>query len=147
MALVILFSIGRLVGQVRNGFHTDIDGFLLDPRGAQAAAAFIQQHADAHDLIIASPTLAWMWSARTADMQMPIAYRQQATPHLPDRIPAERWAFIPDVHHARYVIVDNLWRNWAMPNVPGLSEMLKEIEAWPSVLRSGEIVIYQNPED
>jgi hypothetical protein len=45
------------------------------------------------------------------------------------------------------VIVDNLWRNWAVPNVPGVFEVLREVEAWPLVLRSGEIAIYQNPED
>jgi hypothetical protein len=88
-----------------------------------------------------------MLQANTADMQMPIAYRGQATPHLPGHLPAERWAFDPSIGRARFVIVDNLWRNWAMPNVPGVSEMLHEIEAWPIVLRSDEVVIYQNPEE
>jgi hypothetical protein len=99
------------------------------------------------DLVIASPTLAWTLQSKVADMQMPFAYRGRVTPHLPGSIPAERWAFDPSVERARYVIVDNLWRNWAVPNVPGVSDLLHEIEAWPIVLRSGEIVVYQNPED
>ncbi len=132
---------------MRDGFHTDIDGFLLDPIAARDAAEFVNQRATSDDLIIASPTLAWMLHANVADMQMPIAYRGQATPHLPGNIPAERWAFDPSVEQARFVIVDNLWRNWAVPNVPGVADMLHEIEAWPIVFRSGEIVIYQNPED
>jgi hypothetical protein len=42
--------------------------------------------------------------------------------------------------------VDNLWRNWAVVNVPGLPAMLQEIEAWPLAWRRGEIAIYENPE-
>jgi hypothetical protein len=45
------------------------------------------------------------------------------------------------------VIVDNLWCNWAVLNVPGAADTLHEIEAWPIVLRLEEVVIYQNPED
>jgi len=147
VVVFVLFSTFRLVEQVRAGFNTNIDGFLLDPIGAQEAAAFVNQHAASSDLVIASPTLAWMLQAKTADMQMPIAYRGQATPHLPANVPRERWAFDPSVVLARFVIVDNLWRNWAMPNVPGAADMLQEIATWPIVFRSGEITVYQNPED
>jgi hypothetical protein len=147
IVIVLSISTAGLVRQVRDGFRTDIDGFLLDPIAAQAAAAFVNQQAEVDDLVIASPTLAWLLKAQVADMQMPSAYRGQATPHLPADIPPERWAFDPSVERARFVIVDDLWRNWAVPNVPGVSEMLHKIETWPLVLRSGEIVIYQNPED
>jgi hypothetical protein len=147
VAAAMLFSAIRLVEQVRNGFNTDIDGFLLDPLAARAASAFVNQRAASDDLVIASPTLAWMLQAKAADMQMPIAYRGQATPHLPANVSRERWAFDPSVKRARYVIVDNLWRNWAVPNVPGVIDMLQEIEVWPIVFRSGEVVVYQNPEE
>ena len=120
VAVTLLFSTFRLVEQVRHGFHTEIDEFLLDPIAARDAARFVNQRVTSNDLIIASPTLAWMLRANVADMQMPIAYRGQATPHLPGNIPAGRWAFDPGVERARFVIVDNLWRNWAVPNVPGV---------------------------
>jgi hypothetical protein len=145
--VALSLSTFRLIERVRDGFHTAIDGFLLDPKSAYAAAEFVNQRVTSDNLVIASPTVAWMLRAQVADMQMPIAYRGQATPHLPGNIPVERWAFDPSAERTRYVIVDNLWRNWAVPNVPGLVEMLREIEAWPLVLRSGEIAIYQNPED
>jgi 4-amino-4-deoxy-L-arabinose transferase-like glycosyltransferase len=147
IASVMLVSTVQLVQQVRAGFRTTIDGFLLDPGVAQDAAEFVNQRVSADDLVIASPTVAWLLQSQAADMQMPIAYRGQATPHLPGNIPPERWASDPSIARARYVIVDNLWRNWAVANVPGVLEMLYEIEAWPLVLRSGEIAIYQNPED
>jgi hypothetical protein len=143
----LLISTAGLVQQVREGFRTTIDVFLLDPIAAREVADYVNQRVSADDLIITSPALAWMLHAQVADMQMPIAYRGQATPHLPSNIPPERWAFDPGVARARYVIVDNLWRNWAVPNVPGISEMLRKIEAWPVVFRSGEIVIYRNPAD
>jgi 4-amino-4-deoxy-L-arabinose transferase-like glycosyltransferase len=147
VSVVLLISTAGLVPQVRDGFHTDIDEFLLDPKAAASAAEFVNRRVSADDLVIASPTLAWLLSARAADMQMPIAYRGVATPHLPSNIAPERWAFDPSVERARYVLVDNLWRNWAVPNVPGVAEMLREIEAWPLAWRSGEIAIYQNPEE
>jgi 4-amino-4-deoxy-L-arabinose transferase-like glycosyltransferase len=147
MAGMLLISTVGLIQLVRDGFHSAIDGFLLDPIAARDAAEFVNQRAASDDLIIASPTLAWMLHAQVADMQMPIAYRGQATPHLAGNIPPERWAFDPGVERARYVIVDNLWRNWAVPNVPGVADMLHKIEAWPLVLRSGEIVIHRNPAD
>ena len=147
MAGALLLSTFQLVEQVQAGFHTDIDAFLLDPIAARDVAEFVNQRVTSTDLVIASPTLAWRLRANVADLQMPIAYRGQATPHLPGHIPAGRWAFDPSLEQARFVIVDNLWRNWAVPNVPGVSEMLQEIEAWPIVFRSGEVMVYQNPEE
>ncbi len=146
IAIALLISTAGLVRQVRDGFRTDIDGFLLDPIAAQAAAAFVNRQAEVDDLVIASPTLAWLLNVQVADMQMPSAYRGQATPHLPADVPPDRWEFNPSVERARFVIVDNLWSNWAIPNVPGVADMLQELEKWPIVLRSGEVVIYRNPE-
>ncbi len=147
IAVILALSTFRLVDQIRHGFQTDIDEFLLDPIGVRDASAFVNRQAASNDLVIASPAFAWMLRADAADMQMPIAYRGRATPHLPGNLPADRWAFDPGVDHARFVVVDNLWRNWAVPNVPGAADILQEIKAWPIVFRSGEIVIYQNPGD
>jgi 4-amino-4-deoxy-L-arabinose transferase-like glycosyltransferase len=146
VSVVLLISAAGLVQQVRDGFRTDIDGFLLDPIAAREAAAFVNQRVSADEVIIAAPTLAWALNAQVADAQMPSAYRGVATPHLPGDVPADRWAFDPSTERARYIIVDNLWRNWAVVNVPGLPAMLQEIEAWPLAWRRGEIAIYENPE-
>jgi hypothetical protein len=134
------------IAQTREGFHTDIDPFLLNPQDAARAAAYLNDVADADDVVIASPGVAWSITARTADMQMPIAYRGTATPHLPANLPSNRWAFSPDYNAARFVVIDNLWRNWAMPNIPGVAEMVRDVAEWPLVFHAGEIVIYQNPE-
>jgi hypothetical protein len=145
LTAALLASTWQLAGQVRDGFHTEIDGFLLDPIGTQEVAAFVNRNTAPSDLVIASPMVAWLLQSETADEQMPSAYRGQATPHLPGDIPRDRWAFDPSVARARFVIVDNLWRNWAVPNVPGVDDVLREIEMWPIVFRSNEIVVHQNP--
>jgi 4-amino-4-deoxy-L-arabinose transferase-like glycosyltransferase len=145
MAGVLLLATLQLVEQVQAGFHTDIDAFLLDPSAARDAAEFVNHRAAPTDLVIASPTLAWMLHANVADMQMPIAYRGQATPHLPDNVPVGRWAFDPSVEQARFVVVDNLWRNWAMANVPHVTALLQEVIMWPRVWQSDSVVVYQNP--
>jgi 4-amino-4-deoxy-L-arabinose transferase-like glycosyltransferase len=87
IVVVVLFSVSQLVEQVRHGFHTDIDGFLLDPIGVSVASAFVNRQTAPSDLVVASPTVAWMLQAQTADMQMPIAYRGRPTPHLPGSLP------------------------------------------------------------
>ena len=109
------------------------------------AAQYINQQMQMDEVVIASPTLAWALNANVADMQMPLAYAGRATPHLPADVPADRWAFNPAYQQARFVVVDNLWRNWAVPNVAGVGEMLHEVEMWPVAFRSGEVVVYQNP--
>ena len=96
-------------------------------------------------MVIAAPTLAWALTANVADMQMPLAYAGRATPHLPADVPAERWVFNPAYQQARFVIVDNLWHNWAQPNVAGVAGMLNEVETWPVAFRAGDVVVYQNP--
>ena len=145
---VLMFSSTlSLVTQIHDGFHTDIDPFLLNPADAVRVAEYVNANAAADDVVIASPGVAWLIDARAADMQMSIANRGTATPHLPANLPTDRWSFDPDYQAARFVVIDNLWRNWAVPNVPGVAEMMREVETWPLVLRSGEIVVYQNTEE
>lgn len=145
IAAVLSVSTLTLIDQVRHGFQTDIDAFLLNPVDAVQAAQYINRQVRIDDVVIASPTLAWALNASVADMQMPLAYAGRTTPHLPADVPAERWAFNPAYQQARFVVVDNLWHNWAQPNVAGTTEMLKDIEAWPVAFRAGDLVVYQNP--
>ncbi len=45
-----------------------------------------------------------------------------------------------------FVIVDNLWHNWAALNIPPLLPMLDDIEThWTLVFESGQIRVYENP--
>lgn len=130
--------------QTHNGFSTLIDPFLIAPTDARQAAGFIRHHVQPDDLVIASPGMAWLLDTRVADFQMIVAATGQATPHLPANIPEDRWAFASDISHARFVIVDNLWYTWAIWNIPGLTDILQNIETdWTLIFESGEVKVYQ----
>jgi hypothetical protein len=131
--------------QVRQGFTTPIDPFLVNAADARAAAAFANAHLGDADVVIASPAVAWQLAGRAADFQMALAATGRATPHLPADLPPERLAFDPRFEGARFVIVDDLWRNWAAVHIPEVDAWLRAMENWPTVFRAGQIVIYQNP--
>lgn len=149
LAVVILVpfaaSTAWTIDQMNRRFKTDIGPFLIDPDDARQAAGYVNQHTQHGDLVIASPGVAWLIEANVADFQMSIAYHGHATPHLPADLPHDRFAFDPDYGHARFVVVDNLWHNWAVPNVSGVAEMLNQIATWPLRFKSGEITVYENP--
>jgi len=131
--------------QVHGGFATQIDPFLIDSDRARLAAEFVNRHTVPDDVVVASPTLAWLVEANVADVQMATVVAGYAAPDLPADIPADRFAFDPDYRQARFVIVDNLWHNWAVWNVPGATDVLREVETWPLAFEAGEIKVYENP--
>ncbi len=133
-----------LLNQVQTSFNTAIDPFLIEPTAARQVAEFVNQHTQTADVVIASPGVAWLLQTNAADFQMSIAATGRATPHLPADMPADRFAFNPDYTRARMVIIDNLWRNWAVWNVAGVSDMLRDVETWPRVFKAGAIEVYCN---
>lgn len=149
LALVVAVSfmvwLPATARQIYTGFVTPIDDFLINPADAHAAAQFANQHSDTDDVIIASPAVAWMLTGHAADFQMAVAATGQATVHLPANIPADRFVFDPRVENARYVIVDNLWRNWAGVQMLAVAAMMQTVAQWPIAFQSGEIVVYRNP--
>lgn len=145
LAMPLLGSTLQLLGEVQTRFVTDIEPFLLQPEQVLAAADYVNNHTSPTDLVIASPTVAWLLDSRVADFQMMVAVSGRATPHLPADIPPNRLAFTPALGQASYVILDPLWFNWAVVHVPGLAEMVREIEQWPMVFAAGDIAVYQSP--
>lgn len=135
----------QLSQQVMGRFQTAIDPFLVSARDAGSAAAFLNARLGPEDLVIASPGIAWLLDANTADPQMTLAFAGKATPHLPAGIPRSRFAYSPAVESAAIVIIDDYWRNWAYHNVAGLTDIIREINRWPMVLKSGTVEIYANP--
>jgi hypothetical protein len=141
-----LITTQTLHQQIQSQFTLPIDPFLTNPDDARKTAEFLTPHLTPDDIIIASPTIAWLLPAPTADFQLTVAVSGQATPHLPANIPPDRYAFNPHYHNARFVVIDNLWRNWGIPNVSTLAAITQEIEtSWPLIYHSGEIAVYANP--
>jgi hypothetical protein len=131
--------------QARDKYSTEIDLFLINPGDARRVAEFVNSQIVPNDVVIASPGLAWLFQAHTADFQMSVAFNGQETPHLPANLPKSRFAFNPDYRQAHFVVVDNLWRNWAVWNIAGVPDMLSQMQNWSLVFKSGEIEVYCNP--
>ncbi len=137
-------SLSRTLTFVEVGFPTPIDPFLTDPQDARTAAAYLNPLLKPDDVVIAAPSVGWLFHADVADFQMSIAVSGVDTPHLPGNIPADRLAFDPRFAAADYAVVDNLWRNWGVIHVPGLREQLVEIESqWSRLFQVGAITIYR----
>src|SRR5690606_23885008 len=121
--------------------------FLLDPDAAQQAADYVNTHSEVADSIIASPAIAWMFEANSADFQMAIAATGVGMPHLPNHIPADRWAFDPRYEQVRYVVIDNLWRNWGAVHIPAVAAMMEAVmDGWALVFEADGIQVYERPD-
>jgi hypothetical protein len=146
VATPLATAAARGVEQARHGYQTAIDPFLLDPEDARRAADFVNRRTEPEDLVIASPGLAWLLDARVADFQMSGAAAGRASPHLPADLPAARFAYDPRYTGARFVVVDNLWRNWAVWHVPEAAEIVAAVEErWPLAFQAGAVAVYANP--
>jgi hypothetical protein len=145
IATPFLTSVLSTAGQVRGHFSTQIDPFLINPDDARQVAEFVNARTSPDDVVIASPGVAWLLRANAADFQMSVAVTGRETALLPGDIPEERFAFDPRYTEARFVVVDNLWRNWAVWDVAGVPDMLRQVETWPLVFESGEIEVYASP--
>lgn len=144
-----LLTAQRVQGTGTMPMPTAIDPFLAPGADARAAAAYVNARLQPGELVLASPAVAWLIDGQAADFQMAAAAAASgeaaATPHLPADLPPQRWAFDPRFGRARFVIVDNLWRNWAAVHVPGAKEMLDEVTTWPLRLQSGPVHVHERP--
>ncbi len=141
----LLVTLVLTVNQIRGGYSTAIDPFLIAPDDARQVAVYVNAHVSPQDVVIASPAVGWQFTAQVADFQMSVAFTGEETPHLPANIPSDRWAFDPSYTSAKFIVVDNLWRNWGVVHIPGVARMLPEVEkSWSLVFQAGDIQVYQN---
>jgi 4-amino-4-deoxy-L-arabinose transferase-like glycosyltransferase len=142
----LILSTGFLVAQVQSRLPTVMDELLIDPAAARAVADFINGETGDSDLVIASPGWTWLLHAHAADFQQAVAAAGRATPHFPGDIPPDRFAFDARVTQAKFVAIDNIWRNWAVSRIPEVAEMMRQVEQWPLVMQAGDIEVYRNPQ-
>jgi hypothetical protein len=141
----LLPAVNTTLLEVHSGYRTPIDDYLANPRDVRAVADYMNTRAEPEDIVIASPTLGWLLRTNVADFQMTAAAAGRDTPHLPGDLPADRWAFPMAFTAARYVVTDPLWYSWGVIFVPGLTDMLADIETWPIVFQSGDLKVHANP--
>ncbi|MEE9572815.1 MAG: glycosyltransferase family 39 protein [Candidatus Neomarinimicrobiota bacterium] len=142
--IVITVFLG--VHQTNTGISTDINSVMVNVLDAQLVIEFVNERVDENDIVLASPAIAWAINSKTADFQMAVAFEGGETKHFPTNIPADRFEFNPEYRNATYVIVDPIWINWAVLNMPEVANMVQAIEEWPKIYYSGEIALYENPE-
>jgi 4-amino-4-deoxy-L-arabinose transferase-like glycosyltransferase len=130
------------------------DTLLATPSDAQAAARYVFAHARSGDFVLASPNIAWMFdrpegnhpATQGADILQTLAQAGKGAAFYPSDLPASRWAYTVSLDSARFVIVDDLVRQLAAPDEePALIPLLRRIESWPAVLRSGQYTVYEQP--
>ncbi|HEY7350466.1 MAG TPA: glycosyltransferase family 39 protein [Ktedonobacterales bacterium] len=141
---------------VANGLHTRIDTSLANhPDDAQRAASYILAHAQAGDVVLCSPQVAWLLDdpedssghetgiLATEPLQS-VAYSGQGIAFYPAGLGTDRFAFDPSAAAARFAIVDNFWRALAAPDqAPQVKPLLTLVESWPAVYHVGEYTIYE----
>ncbi len=105
--------------QVTDGYQTGIDDVLINANDTKKGVDYVNMHLHPSDVVIASPAIAWLVQGNSTDFQQAIAATHKSTQHLPADIPSERFSFDPRLENARYVIIDNIWRNWAVLKYAG----------------------------
>ena len=141
----LLIAVVLLANQITTGLRTPVDDVLIDPLAARAASQFINRESSTEDVVIASPALAWLLHAQVADFQIALAAEGKSTAHFPTDVPADRFAFDPRYTHAKFVVIDRVWRNWAALAMPEVATMMSEVVKWPLAFQAGEIDVYRNP--
>jgi 4-amino-4-deoxy-L-arabinose transferase-like glycosyltransferase len=135
-----------LVSTPESPHPTRLDTVLArKPSDAVAVTDYVNQQTSRDDVVLASPSIAWRLHAHAADFEQMLAFDGITTHNYGKGITRARFVFTPTPDNATYVIVDNLWRDWAVQDMPDLQNYLRKIESWPCVLQRGDFEVYRNP--
>lgn len=147
IAGIFIVALWGLVADIRYGFQIGIEQFLIDADEAHQIEDYIIDYAKEFDLIITSPTLAWMFDAQVTDFQIASLTSQSDSVHFPASLYPERFAYEVNYRKASYTTVGNLWRDWGAIHMPVVAAMLQDIQSnWLLVFQTENIKLYQNPD-
>lgn len=143
-SFIVTVSRSAFLGAV-SGFKTPLDKLtILLSSDSDRVIEFVNQNIKEKDFVIASPHIGWQINGKASDIFPSLMVKGIKTPFY-GIIPRHRFAFDCSYDKAKFVIMDNFWRNWGT-KILVVKTMMDEIETWPIALRSGEFVIYQNPQ-
>ena len=117
-----------------------IDPWLIhDGDDARAAATWVNARVVPTDLVIASPAVTWLITARVADHLQATARALPGTAvaFYPATIAPTRWRFDPSVTRARYVILDRITDAWVASD-PSTRRVFGPLTDRPPVYRAGD---------
>ncbi len=115
------------------------------PSDAIAVTDFLNAQLRSADVVVSSPTIAWRIRGQVTDFQQALAYDGIMTDNYGPGLPHDRFFFDASFNHATFVVVDNVWRNWAVKVMPPLSKYMAMVESWPRVMHRGDFDVYRNP--
>jgi 4-amino-4-deoxy-L-arabinose transferase-like glycosyltransferase len=151
-AVVVVLPLGLEAGRTAGslvaepGLPTPFDWALTrDVAAARAAAAYVNARTAPSDVVLASPQVAWLYTAQVADLFQALAAAGQPIAFYPPGLPPARFQFDPRPEHARYVVLDGYWDRWAA-EVPVVARLVASIEQWPLDWQRGEYRVHRHPD-
>lgn len=135
----------QLIHDVTMGFTVGIEHFLIAKSEAEQVRSVINAYAKADNLIITSPTLAWMFDTQVTDFQIS-SLTDDDSVHFPQSLYPSRFIHNIDYTTAEFAIVDNLWRDWGAVHMSPVADMLRNIQTWTLIFETDNIQVYQNPQ-
>lgn len=112
----------------------------------QAAAAWINSHAQPDDLVVAHWNTGWLLNTHTADLLQCTAYAGWPTHTFEHQPPKDRFRYDLSPNQVRYLVLGDIDVRWTVhnPNVNKWIE-LAGLEKWPIVFQSDTYLILENP--
>lgn len=112
----------------------------------ERAAAWINERVGPEDFVVANPNIAWLLRCRTAPLLQVVTWYGLPTQSYETGNRRERFRYEASLEMARYVIIGDIDRRWALHerNVGGLALRMKA-ERWPEVWAEDQYSIYANP--
>lgn len=140
----LIFNILNTHYQIQTStYQTGFEWVSIDVTEAVAAVNFINANVESEDVVLTSPALAWAMHGNASDYQISIAQAGYKTVHFPSNIPEDRFRFDVDYRQAKYIVIDNIWRNWAENIMPDLKKVRLFAEQSPLVFQTENIMIYK----
>lgn len=152
--LALVSPLGIAVASDLSGsIPTRQDTVLATPADAETTIRYVLTHAHSGDLVLASPALAWRFDhpgdapdLQGADLLQTVAQAGDAAAFYPAGLPSTRWVYTVALDQARYVVVDDLLRQLAMPGqTDALVPLMARIRQWPVVFTAGQYTVYARP--
>jgi hypothetical protein len=149
VTVVLAFlMIGQDVHGVQEGFPTGLSPVL--PRSTTAArqlARWINAHTRPTDLVIAMPTIAWLFTARTTEILQAVAITGTGTSFYPSGLARSRFRYDTRLSAARFLVVDDYTR-WAITQLaPERILVDRAMRTWRMAYHQGEYAVFANPAD
>ena len=139
-------NLANLIYQVNTRFPQTFMGALVNSDDAKRVANIVNNKVSSDSLVIASPVLASLINCNVADFQTSLAYQGVETVHLPNNIPHNRYQYPSSFNDATYIIIDPIWTNWAIREMPELKNIYDKVRKWPIEFQINEITVFRNPQ-